>query len=67
MHIREHVEKEWVKGGGWGGGPQGRGITSIKQRAADLITRLGNAQRKIDCYFGPAIVMEILKLMYLFL
>jgi len=25
MHIREHVEKEWVKGGGWGGGTQGRG------------------------------------------
>jgi len=23
MHIREHVEKEWAEGGGWGAGPRG--------------------------------------------
>jgi len=23
MHIREHVEKEWAEGGGWGTGPRG--------------------------------------------
>lgn len=55
MHIREHVEKEWAEGGGWGagglvpGGTRG-GITLIKQRAADLITRLGNTQEKTSGY-----------------